>query len=73
MSDDEKLVPDAEVAAALSMLNYLEALAGRSPRIPEFVVRIMLEEAARVRLGLPTIRRASSIFGARQELSTEQQ
>lgn len=52
MTTARPIVSDEEVQAARDILNRMSDLAGREQPIPDTLIRIMLEEAAMVRLGM---------------------
>lgn len=52
MSEQTYLVSDAEVQAAKDMLDHMSDLAGREQPVPSTLIRVMLEEAAKIRAGM---------------------
>lgn len=52
MERPKPLVSDAEVQAALGILNQMSVLAAREQPVPGTLMRIILEEAAMVRVGM---------------------
>lgn len=52
MAERKFLVSDGEVRAARIILDKMAALAGREQPVPDSLIRIMLEEAAMVRVGM---------------------